>query len=96
MSKVVSLIKKAAGWISLGFILAFGIMRAAGKRNVPIEKSSAFKKADRRRKEIEDTDAADVIALSGCDSESERATSEKKAEFRKRVRDRLGENLQRK
>lgn len=96
MSKLAPLIKKAAGWISLGFILAFGIMRTAGKRNVPIEKSSAFKKADRRRKEIEETDAADVIALSGCDSESERATSEKKAEFRKRVRDRLGENLQRK
>lgn len=96
MSKIITLIKKAVGWISLGFILAFGIMRTAGKRNVPAEKSSAFKKADRRRKEIEETDAADVIALSGCDSESERATSEKKAEFRKRVRDRLGENLQRK
>ena len=95
MSKVVTLIKKAAGWIALGFALTFGLMRTAGKRNVPVEKSSAFKRADKRRKEIEETDAHDVVAMYGREHDADSAKAEKSAEFRKRVRDRLGTELQR-
>lgn len=94
MSDILRKVRYVGFCFCLGVLFAWRVFRD-GK----ISKNSSpdsFRAAQKKRKEIEDTEAADVVAQSGCDGESERAISGQKAEFRKRVRDRLGENLQRK
>lgn len=95
MSKFFEKVRYAVCCFVGGIVFALFVFRSGGKKGKAAESCGAFREAERKRKEIEETDAHDVVALSGCGSEAECTADRLKAEFRKRVRDRLGENLQR-